>query len=85
MVEDLDNDNTADVYIDGTLLNSFDDYGSDHKRITWGSLWKPATGSANYALIHLESDPPPIGQECNPGDGDVDDDLSLLLANWTGP
>jgi len=90
VMEDLDNDNTAEVYVDGSLLSAFDGYGTSHQRVTWGSLNKPETGSANYAPVRLESDPPPIGVVCEPGDadgdGDVDDDdLSLLLANWTGP
>jgi len=87
VMEDLDNDNNAELYVDGTLLNAFDGYGTSHQRVTWGSLSKPETGSANYALVRLEPDPPPIGVVCEPGDadgdGDVDDDdLSLLLANW---
>ena len=59
VMEDVDNDNNAELYVDGELLATFDGYGSSHERITWGSLNKVATGSANYALVRLESLPEP--------------------------
>ena len=59
MIEDLDNDNNAELYVDDVLLATFDGYGSSHERITWGSLNKVATGSANYALVRLEVLPEP--------------------------
>jgi len=91
-MEDLDGDgedHTPNLYMDDVLVaEDVAPYSYGYNRITWGSLNKAETGGANYALIRLESDPDPIGQQgCDPGDadgdGDVDDDdLSLLLANW---
>ena len=91
-LEDLDGDGeefTPDLYMDDVLVaGDVAPYSYGYNRMTWGSLNKAATGGANWALVRIESDPDPIGQQgCDPGDadgdGDVDDDdLSLLLANW---
>ena len=84
VLEDVDNDDTAELYVDDVLLGTTRGYSKGHKWAGWGSLRPLETGSANYALVRLES----LSVEEQPdGDGDLDgdvddDDLSLLLAHW---
>jgi len=82
-LEDPDHDMLADLYADGNLVAAdIEPRILGHRRVSWGSRSALDTGSANWALVRLES---MTGMGDANADGVVDDnDLSLLLANWTG-
>ena len=77
------------MYVDGELV--YADYATPEddelKLFYWGDGFKGGTGADTYYSMVTLLPAPPL--ECQPGDadddGDVDDDdLSLVLANWTG-